>query len=67
MTDVICTMDDCIHRSKRTMRKCKMRNGSKCYKCTLDIILVIDEETVETEELFNREFPCCARYKRKEV
>ena len=64
MTDVICTMDDCIHRSKRTMRKYKMRNGSKCYKCTLDIILVIDEATVE---LFNREFPCCARYKRKEV
>lgn len=67
MTDVICTMNDCIHRSKRTMRKYKMRNGSKCYKCTLDIILVIDEATVETEELFNREFPCCARYKRKEV
>ena len=67
MTDVICTMDDCVHRSKKAMRKYKMIDGSKCYKCTLDIILVIDEATTETEELFNREFPCCARYERKEV
>lgn len=66
MTDVICTMDDCIHRSKRPMRKYKMRNGSKCYKCTLDNILVINQTTTEIEELYSKEFPCCIRYEKSE-
>ncbi len=65
MTDVICTMDDCVHRSKKAMRKYKMRDGSKCYKCTLDILLVIDKATAETEELFGKEFPCCVRYEKR--
>ena len=54
MTDVICTMDDCVHRSKKAMRKYKMIDGSKCYKCTLDIILVIDEVAVIENPIISR-------------
>ncbi len=67
MTDVICDMEDCLYRSKRAMRKYKMRNGSKCYKCTLDNILIIDNATTETDELYDKEFPCCKMYEKEEM
>ena len=64
MTDIICSMEDCIHRSKRPMRKYKKRDGSECYKCTLDMVLVKEEGDAETYELLGRDLPCCARYEK---
>ena len=51
MTDVICTMKDCIHRSKVPMRKFAMTNGEKCYKCTLKEIVIRDLLELELYEL----------------
>ena len=51
MTDVICTMKDCIHRSKVPMRKFAMTNGEKCYKCTLKEIVIREIEKIEIIEL----------------
>lgn len=40
MAKVICSMTDCVHRSKRPMRKWKYTNGAKCHGCTLDFVTV---------------------------
>ncbi len=66
MTDVICTMKDCIHRSKVPMRKFAMTNGEKCYKCTLKEIIIRDLLELELYELIDEDLPCCNRYERKE-
>lgn len=66
MTDVICTMKDCIHRSKVPMRKFAMTNGEKCYKCTLKEIVIRDLLELELYELIDEDLPCCNRYERKE-
>lgn len=63
MTDVICVMKDCKHRSKRPMKKYKMENGDKCYKCTLEAIVISDSTfDSEVEELTDQRMPCCNRY-----
>ena len=39
MAVVTCTMN-CIHRSKRPLRKWKRKSGEKCYGCTLEAITI---------------------------
>lgn len=39
MADLICNMN-CIHRSKRPLRKWKRRDGSECYGCSREYIVV---------------------------
>lgn len=65
MTDVICTMEDCIHRSKVPMRKFKMNNGKRCYKCTLEAIIIRDLGDSESYELLGTDLPCCNRYEER--
>lgn len=31
-------MTDCVHRSKRPLRKWRYNNGARCYGCTLETI-----------------------------
>lgn len=38
MARVICNMTDCVHRSKRPLRKWRYKNGVRCYGCTLETI-----------------------------
>lgn len=40
MAKVICNMTDCVHRSKRPMRKWRYKNGARCYGCTLETVSV---------------------------
>ncbi len=40
MAKVICKMVDCVHRSKRPMRKWRYQDGSLCYGCSLDVASV---------------------------
>ena len=40
MARVICNMTDCVHRSKRPLRKWKYNSGAKCYGCTLEAVSV---------------------------
>lgn len=40
MATVICGMVDCVHRSKRPLRKWKYSSGAKCYGCGLDTAMV---------------------------
>ena len=37
---VICNMKECIHRSKRPLRKWHMLDGSPCYSCNSDQIFI---------------------------
>lgn len=39
MAVVTCTMN-CIHRSKRPLRKWKRQSGEKCYGCILETITI---------------------------
>lgn len=66
MTNVECNMEDCIHRSKVPMRKFIKNNGSKCYKCTLDLISIRNEAEQDAYDLLGKELPCCNKYERKE-
>lgn len=66
MTSIICNIKDCKYRSKWPMRKYIKSNGKHCYKCTLEVINIKNESTIETDELFGKEFPCCSNYKKKE-
>ena len=66
MTDVICGMEECIHRSKKPMRKYKYNDGRKCYKCTLEIVQIKDKGCQETDELLDERLPCCNKYEVKE-
>ena len=68
MANVICDMENCIHRSNKSMRKYVMKNGEKCYKCALDLIVMRDEAELEIYELIGKSLPCCNRYEeRKEI
>lgn len=40
MAKVICSVPDCVHRSKRPMRKWRYNDGRPCYGCKLDTITV---------------------------
>ena len=42
MAQVICNVVDCKHRSKRKLKNYKKQNGSPCYGCKLEVILVSD-------------------------
>ena len=63
---VICDMKDCKYRSKRHMRNYIKKSGEHCYKCTLKVINIQNESTTETDELFDKEFPCCKNYQKME-
>ena len=39
MADLLCDMD-CIHRSRRPLRKWKSFDGSPCYGCTLNYVKI---------------------------
>lgn len=66
MANVICDMEDCKYRSKRRTRNYIKKNGEHCYKCTLKVINIQNESTTETDELFDKEFPCCKNYQKME-
>lgn len=66
MTDVVCTMEDCIHRSKRAMRRFGFKDGKKCYKCTLEAVVIRNLADQEVYDVLGKELPCCNRYERKE-
>ncbi len=38
MAKIICSMEDCIHRSKRPMQKWKYKSGMPCYGCSLEMV-----------------------------
>lgn len=40
MTTVICDVKNCPYRSKTPMRKYTNHDGSKCYQCKLDTIIM---------------------------
>ena len=40
MATVICDVQDCIHRSRRPLKKWKYSNGVPCYGCKLPTIRV---------------------------
>lgn len=40
MAKVICNMTDCVHRSKRPLRKWRYKSGARCYGCTLETVSV---------------------------
>lgn len=40
MATLICDMTDCKHRSKRPLKKRRNKNGSRCYGCTLQYIII---------------------------
>lgn len=40
MAQVICTMADCVHRSKRPMKKWRFNSGAPCYGCLLETAMV---------------------------
>ena len=63
MANVICDMEDCIHRSNKPMRNYIKKNGKYCYKCTLAVINIQNEST---NELFDKKFPCCKNYQKME-
>lgn len=65
MTNVVCTMEDCIHRSKRAMRRFQFKDGRKCYKCTLEFITIKDQGYDEVFEVAGKELPCCRCYQKK--
>lgn len=67
MTNVICLMEDCIHRSKKAMRKYKLKNGRSCHKCTLEFIAIHDE-TLNSEifEVVGKDLPCCQYYQKED-
>lgn len=48
------------------MRNYIKKNGKYCYKCTLAVINIQNESTNETDELFDKEFPCCKNYQKME-
>lgn len=40
MTQIICNVSTCKHRSKRPLLSWKTKNGNRCYGCTLDCIVI---------------------------
>lgn len=40
MATVICQMSDCIHRSKRKLKKWKYSSGAPCYGCMLEAVTI---------------------------
>lgn len=69
MATLICDIEDCVHRSKRPLRKWHYRDGRKCYGCRLESVVInrIFDMDGEAEEIFGRENTAiCANYKPKE-
>lgn len=42
MATVICFVPDCKHRSKRPLKKWRLKSGERCYGCTLEVTAVAE-------------------------
>ena len=49
MTTVICNVENCPYRSKNPLKKYKNSDGSKCYQCKLDIIIITSVDDCDGE------------------
>lgn len=64
MAVVTCTMN-CVHRSKRPLRKWKRKDGKKCYGCTLEAVTIsriCDPDNYIIDVVGEEEMASCANY-----
>lgn len=64
MADLVCDMD-CIHKSKRPLRKWRNKDGSECYGCSLKHVAIdrISDPDGEVGNAVGEEsMACCTCY-----
>ena len=69
MATVICTMTDCVHRSKRKLKRWQFKSGQPCYGCKLESITIseiFDPDRYVEQIISKEDMARCCFYEPKE-